>query len=549
MHTIRTKHPRFIRRSWLTALVLLAGLIALTQPTATWAHPLGNFTINRYSRLELGTEQARLFYIVDMAEIPAFQEVARIDTDSDSVISSIEQERYLTQQIGIIQGNLSLNVGGSPVTLVLDQRELQFPEGQGGLKTIRFSAWFTAALPESSAAWQATYRDDNFADRLGWKEIVVRATSGVTLLNSSAPAEDISRELREYPQDLLQSPLDVTTADFSFQPGPTASGSPVAGAASPANLQSPISHLKSVDQFTELITTPLQSPLGVPAALAIAFGLGAAHALSPGHGKTIVAAYLVGARGTARHALFLGLTTTITHTAGVFALGIVTLFVSAFILPEQLYPWLGVLSGVAVFAIGATLLRMRLSGVRGQGSGVRPGDTEIGRHGDRETENGRRATNDGRRATGDGRRTTDNLQSPTHHDALDQHGGHDHGFGYHTHTLPDATQQTVSWRGLLALGVSGGIIPCPSALVVLLSAIALGRVGFGLLLVVAFSLGLAAVLTAIGMLLVYAGRLFERIPIRGRLFRVVPIAGALVVTVAGLGITLQALLQTGLLTL
>jgi ABC-type nickel/cobalt efflux system permease component RcnA len=255
----------------------------------------------------------------------------------------------------------------------------------------------------------------------------------------------------------------------------------------------------SSDRFAELITVGNPGPGLLAGVLLLAFGLGAAHALTPGHGKTIVGAYLVGSRGTAKHALFLGLTTTITHTAGVFAFGLLVLFASQFIVPEQLYPWLGVLSGLLVVTIGFSLLRGRWR---------------------------------------DWRKKPD-----IDHSELE--GYHTHfGIG-HNHT--PATNE-VSWRSLLALGVSGGLLPCPSALVLLLSAVALQRVAFGLLLIVIFSFGLASVLTGIGLTLVYAGRWFSRLDMgNGRWAKALPVFSALFITLAGIGITVQALVQTGAL--
>jgi ABC-type nickel/cobalt efflux system permease component RcnA len=282
-------------------------------------------------------------------------------------------------------------------------------------------------------------------------------------------------------------------ASFSFAPGADGAQPAISLAGGPA---------RGADQLSTLVSTPISGPLGLLAVLAVAMGLGAAHALAPGHGKTIVAAYLVGSRGTVGHAIFLGLTTTITHTAGVFAFGLITLFVSRFLLPEQLYPWLGAVSGALVCLIGLAMLRQRLTGLRGA------------------------AAHD------------------HSHAGQDEGGVHSHGFGEHSHAPASAP---VSWRGLLALGVSGGLLPCPSALVLLLGSVALGRAGMGLLLVLAFSLGLAGVLTLVGVLLVRARGLFARLPVGGGLLRILPIAGAAVVALAGLGITLQAL--SGLLRL
>lgn len=253
-------------------------------------------------------------------------------------------------------------------------------------------------------------------------------------------------------------------------------------------------------------------------AIAGAFVWGAMHAMSPGHGKTIVGAYLAGSRSTAQHALFLGLTTTITHTAGVFALGLVTLFASQYILPEQLYPWLSCLSGLMVVSIGLNLFISRMRS--GQLFKRSPfGHSHTGEH--------------------------------SHHDHSHDHPHHHHhehedNHADHSHLPPGTDGSPVTWRSLLVLGISGGLVPCPSALVLLLSTIALGRIGFGLMLVLVFSLGLAATLTGLGLLLVGARRLFERLPTQIRLVRVLPAVSALFVTLLGLGITTQALMQIGL---
>jgi len=196
------------------------------------------------------------------------------------------------------------------------------------------------------------------------------------------------------------------------------------------------------------------------------------------------------------------------------------LFISNYILPEQLYPWLELLSGVLVIGIGLLLFRSRLDGF------LRRSPTAHFHTHDQRHDHGH--THDHDRGHG--------------HDHE-----HDHGPHGHSHMPPGADGQPVTWRGLLALGISGGLLPCPSALVVLLSAIALQRVALGRLLIVAFSVGLAGVLTGIGMLLVYARRLFDHVPTDGRLLRALPVTSAAIAMLAGLGITLQAIFQTGLL--
>jgi ABC-type nickel/cobalt efflux system permease component RcnA len=257
--------------------------------------------------------------------------------------------------------------------------------------------------------------------------------------------------------------------------------------------------------FTALLTEPLRGPGMILFALAVAASLGAFHALEPGHGKTVVAAYLVGARGTVWHAVLLGLVVTASHTAGVYLLGGVTLYASRYVVPERLYPWLGAASGLLIVALGANLLYRRLTGGRRSAHGHTHAD------------------------------------HPGHHSHDGHHHGHDPGHGHH-HPSPEGP---VSLRALVALGVSGGIVPCPAALVVLLGAVASRQIGLGLLLIVAFSVGLAAVLIAIGLLVVCARWLVTRLDRTGvegpLVHRWLPLASASLMTAAGLVITAQAL--------
>lgn len=491
----------------------LALLLTLVLPKLLWAHPLGNFTVNRYSRLELKVDQINLLYIVDMAEIPTQQERFQIDTNGDKQVDAAEQEAYLVRQIDLFKDNLSLLIDDTPVALVLEDGQIEFPPGQANLPLLRITAQFVALLPPQASPWQVDYRDENYQERLGWREVVVWAGSDVTLLQSNVPSEDVSQELRNYPSDLLQSPLDRNTAAFRFALGGSGRAStgstvnPVAGAV--ANVPGVA---KPNDRFAELITMPTLGPGTILLALLAAFGWGAFHALSPGHGKTIVAAYLVGSRGAVRHALFLGVTTTITHTAGVFALGFVTLFASRFILPEKLYPWLGLISGLLVVTIGVSLVWGRTRSFFGLA------DPDLNHS----------------------------------HDANDFDEnqfrlGHTHGGLSHSHAPVGADGSPVRWRNLLALGISGGLLPCPSALVMMLAAITLQRITLGLILIFVFSIGLASVLTGIGILLVHASQWFTRIPESGRLLRVMPVVSAAFITVVGIVIAWQALMQTGIL--
>ncbi len=474
----------FFKRTGIIATLLLSLLFVQT----VLAHPLGNFSINRYSRVTIADETVNVFFVVDRAEIPAFQNRTNIDTDGDDVISAAETEAYLNQLTPDLLNNLNLTFDGTPVNLSLEERTLTFPEGQGGLLTERLEMMLVAERPAGNG--QLYYADNNFSDRVGWQEIVVDA-DGVEIDTAGLPTEDVSQALTVYPDELLSQPLRISEV--------TVGVGVAAGTVDNSSTNGAVSAERGTDaRFTELINIEVLTPRVVAIALLAAFVLGAAHALSPGHGKTIVGAYLVGSRGTAKHALYLGLITTITHTAGVFMLGLLVLFASRYILPEALYPWLSVLSGLVVVAIGVSLM--------------------LG-HAHRLSE----------KKSGEGK---------------DAEGVHSHFGIEHSHVPPEGA---LSWRNLTALGVSGGIIPCPSALVVLLSAIALQRVGFGLLLILIFSFGLATVLTLLGITFVYAGRYFERATQNHQgLIRALPVVSAVFVTLAGVGITLRAFFETGI---
>jgi ABC-type nickel/cobalt efflux system permease component RcnA len=455
-------------------LLLVALAAAMAMPSTAQAHPLGNFTINRYSLIELSPGSVHVTFALDIAEIPTFQALGGSPDQAAA-------DGYMRANAAGWASSLHLTVNGRAVPLVADvaHGSAGLREGQGGLQILRVELPLSGRLPQA-ATYHASYRDDSFGDRLGWKEIVIHAGAGVVLTESTAATHDVSQMLRHYPKGMLATPLQVRDASFKFHDGQGTSVDVRAQATGTVDTGT------SLGGFTSLIERRHLTPGFVALALLIAMFWGAVHALSPGHGKSLVGAYLVGSRGTARHAAFLGATVTITHTAGVFALGLVALYLSHYIVPETLYPWLAVISGLMVVGVGSGILRRRLRARGGHG-----------------------------------------------HD-------HDHGPGGHTH-LPAGADGAITPRTLLALGVSGGLLPCPSALVVMLGAIALHRTAFGLVLVIAFSLGLAVTLTSVGLLVLYARRYVDRVPSSRRLFAVLPIVSAVLVTTLGVILTLRGL--------
>jgi ABC-type nickel/cobalt efflux system permease component RcnA len=545
--------------------ILLTAWIMIVPNSAT-AHPLGNFSISHYSGIRVSKDAIELRYMIDMAEIPTFQEIQKSGIEPKAGDPSLEA--YLARTAEILRDGLALEVNGKPLVLRAESRKIIFPPGAGGLPTMKVGFLYKAKLigDSNGAEYLLTYRDGNFPGRAGWKEIIaVAAPGGAGILNSSVPEIDRSSQLNDYPMDLLNSPpqelearvafttaavpaplaavgtsvprlekVEQTEADDRLQTIPSqgslsskeiptsqesieAKGttSPIDAVLPPTTESGPV-QLQANRQatprssFTELIATK-QLGIGIVLiALAVAVGLGGFHALEPGHGKTLVAAYLVGSRGTMKHAFLLGLIVTATHTAGVYLLGAVTLYASRYIVPERLYPWLGVVSGVMIAGLGTVLLVRRYLG-------------------------------------------KDGLSSHHHHHANHSHGSdhhqhhhdhsHDHG---HAHNHHDLNPQ-VSLRELLTLGISGGIVPCPAALVVLLSAVSMQRVGFGLLLIVAFSVGLAAVLITIGILMVYARQFMSRFQVDSPLTtRWLPLTSSAFILVFGVALTVQALQTAGI---
>ena len=331
------RHQRLPVTALCTLVFLLYGA-SLVAPPLSLAHPLGNFSISHYAGLRMTREEIELRYVLDMAEIPTF--LAIQETGIVPAVGHPSLRGYLDRQTVVLQEGLLVEVNGQRLTLQEVSSEIVFPPGAGDLPTLKLGIVYRASLkaPCVEAPCHLHYRDSNFPGRLGWHEVIAVAEPGITVVQISVPARDRSRALTDYPADGLRNPPQVLEADVRFQHlrlssvmattgGPPPVTGPVLGPG--AAMPTPRS------AFTALVTTPHLSLGMVCLALAVVVGLGALHALEPGHGKTVVAAYLVGTRGTLRHALSLGLIVTVTHTAGVYLLGVVTLALSHYILPQR----------------------------------------------------------------------------------------------------------------------------------------------------------------------------------------------------------------------
>ncbi len=325
------------------------------------AHPLGNFTINHYAGLQVAPDGVEIDYVLDMAEIPAFQEINQLDINRNRTAEPVETVKYPSEKCNEVNSHLELLIDKQPLALKAVKSAVEFPPGVGGLSTLRLTCNFQGAM-ELVGTQLIEFEDNLYPQRLGWREITVVA-NGVPI-QGNFTSVSITNRLTNYPNNLLSSPLEQRRISFKLNPSLTSNQEPL-----PASAQSfsPLGNAltaRTNDVFTSLITQENRNFLTILIALAIAFLWGGLHALSPGHGKTIVGAYLVGSRSKPQHALFLGLTVTITHTASIFVLGLVTLGTSQFILTEQLYPWLSVLSGLLVVGIGVNLFMSRLQGTQ-----------------------------------------------------------------------------------------------------------------------------------------------------------------------------------------
>jgi ABC-type nickel/cobalt efflux system permease component RcnA len=486
---------------------------------------MGNFSISHFAGIEIGADSVRVKYLLDFAEVPAVRELEQADPDLDDLVTPEERAAYLAAKTDEILPQLTLEVNGENVPLASEWSRVSFPPGEGGLSTVRV-AWMLCAPIASDGPDRGflTWNDAAYEDRDGWKEIRFAGTDGVGIGKTSLRWSPQSDELSEYPEEYLWNPPRDTKGWCLFGPGMQPD------AADDADFQPPdgFGGEPEGDRFARLMSAPVDGPLVLAAALLLAAVLGAGHALEPGHGKTLVAAYLVGQRGTVSQAALLGLTVTFTHTFSVFLLGVVVLFLSRHVVPERLFPWLGFLSGALIAAVGISMLRARLREVHG---GSARGHSHPHHHAH---------AHDPVHAHDHARPPDPALSHDHDHDHGHGHGpAHDHSHGPHghSHAPPDGARL----RDILALGVSGGLVPCPAGIVVLLAAVASGRIAFGLALIVAFSVGLGAVLVGIAVLFVTARRLLDRLPLGGSWIPRLGLVSAAVVTAFGVALAYRAI--------
>ncbi|WAZ20676.1 nickel transporter [Streptomyces cinnabarinus] len=514
--------PRRLLASGAAVFAAAGALVLVPSPVAS-AHPLGNFTVNRYDGLVVASGALRVNHVEDLAEIPATQ--AKPD------IERLGLDQWAGRRCASAARDSEVTVEGRSVALTVKSSHARVRPGQAGLDTLRVECALSAPLPDG-ASLAVGFRAAGAESGPGWREVTARGDR-MTLTESDVPKESLSGELSEYPEELLSSPADTLSAALTVRPGGPALVEEERDAPAASVLP------RGADRWTRALDSLVARndlTVGFAAlALFIAIGLGALHAVAPGHGKTLMAAVATARGGRARmkDVLPLAASVTITHTLGVVALGLLVTAGSA--AAPSVITWLGVASGALVMAAGATLVR-RAWHQRGHHHHPHSPVPErtpvlVGAH-----SHGHEHSHSHDHDHGHDHDHSHEHEHPKEHT-------HTHGGTTHTH----ATAPTV--RGTILLGFAGGLVPSPSAVVVLVGAAALGHAWFGLLLVVAYGVGLALTLTAAGYAVVRLGagasRWVERRPrwavhpVAGLVRRTAPLVSALVVVALGAGLVLK----------
>ncbi|MEU5042997.1 urease accessory protein UreH domain-containing protein [Streptomyces griseorubiginosus] len=585
----------------LPAVLTAACALALLPSGSASAHPLGNFTVNRYDGLVAAPGRLSVDHVEDLAEIPATQ--AKPD------LERLGTTEWAAQRCQKAAEGAEVTVDGRPADLVVSSSHARLRPGQAGLNTLRVECRLTAPLPKEASV-SLGFHSAGTDSGPGWREITARGDR-MTLTASDVPTKSVSKELTTYPQELLSSPADTVTASVRVRPGGPALAEEKTEAPAASVLP------RGADRWTRALDSLVARhdlTVGFAAlALLIAIVLGAMHALAPGHGKTLMAAVAAARGGKARmkDVLPLAASVTVTHTLGVVALGLLVTAGSA--AAPSVIAWLGIASGLMVTAAGVTLLRRALrtrthqhphghghghdhSHGHGHGHGgdhphghshdhshdhphapaaeepeerslvlvaahaeTAPATAKAHQHVHAPGHSDTHAPAHTHTHASDHTHDHHHGHSHTHdhdhdHTHSDEHG-HDHPHPHnhsleHTHggfTHTHAVAPTV--RGTILLGFAGGLVPSPSAVVVLVGAAALGQAWFGLLLVVAYGVGLALTLTAAGFAVVRLGSGVTRVldrrprlaasPLTALVRRTAPLMSAFVVVALGAGLVLK----------
>jgi nickel/cobalt exporter len=504
---MRAGHSRLLSVSsaLLCALCVLRG-------ESVFAHPVPRENHDRTIKVTLTPTGVRVDYVLEMDERLVGRDLEHAD-DIGAISSRKELREAFVRYYGpILAGNLEARFDGKPLLFALRPRQPgeKAPPPQPP-DHVRFdfsfeAPWVTAAGREHRFSLRESNYEDDEVSRL---ELSLAVVPGITLIRSEVPDPAIQSQPRLARKSGEGERRRVVKADFTTGEAPpktvAQTSTPPESTGTKAD-PAPQVEAAAEDEPHNLMHLLLDTRRGYVVLLLLAAGFGAVHALTPGHGKTLVAAYLVGERGTVWHALLLGLVTTLTHTAAVLLLAAVLYFFPNLVAGD-VQSLLGLVGGLLVTGLGLWLLLRRLTGQADHF----------------------------------------HLSGHSHH----HHHGHDHGHDHHhDHSHGHGEGDHVHVHGvskwhLVTLGMSGGIIPCWDAIALLCLAISARRLGLALPLLLAFSAGLAGVLVALGVGVVYArkwaGARWGDSPRAQRVVRLLPLASAALITVLGLGLCYQNL--------
>lgn len=561
------------RRGALDALAKHAVMVILASvlwTTAAAAHPMGNFAVCHFAAIRPFTEEIRIHYIIDMAEVPTYHELKKIDTNGDKQYTDSELSAYLEKHDELLVSGLDLEIDGERRPLDIRDSNLEIRDGLPGLKILWFEFSLSASVPEKQ--WPkrtVSYADNNFPDDMGWKEIRVFGSPETVIIEKSELSPKTSDGLTNYPESLTgDPPLDLSVT-FTYGPGSSDELYALDSGAAPDKSEKQLGFservMKKFDIFPYLEKETLSTRV-VIVGIIFAFILGCFHALAPGHGKTLVAAYLVGTKGRPTDALTLGFIVTFTHVAAVLAIFVILLSFWDRLNTEHLYGWLAAASGVVIAGMGLWIIFRNY-----RGKYIPHVHDEFGRHVSPEELKNRpelleHSSGHGPHGHTHSHDAHHNGHSHDHDHSHDHHShdhdhSHDHEYGHQrdtgeslsgAHTPPndsDKSRKGVRFIDLLTLGVTGGIVPCPTAIIILFASIGLNRLAFGLILMISFSVGLAFVLIAIGLMIVYT-RNFAESRMKFETSRVIgflPYVSGALVALIGLGIFINGLRSAGLI--
>jgi ABC-type nickel/cobalt efflux system permease component RcnA len=487
-------------------------MLATGVPAA--AHPLGNFTINHLTKITVARDRVTLRYVLDMAEIPTFALMR--EHDPNGRMTQPQLDAWALEEAATVVPQLDLRIDGASAPLAALTTRATTRPGAGGLPTLYFVADFTAPL--TAGAHTIAYADRTFEGRLGWKDVVV------------SPGTEPTRELTAYPSALLGSPRDTTSvvADVSAARIVHVHGGGAAAAASAAP-SAAVSSVARSNQLSDMLARGTNNPVFVLLTLLVAVALGALHALEPGHGKTLLAVSLVGARATTGQAAILAGSLTVAHTAGVLLLGVAIILLKGYFVPESIYPWITLISGIVIAVIGARAVARQIIARQPYAHSHAHGHAHAHAH-----EHPHEHHPHERRG------------AEPHHHAHDHAHDHSHDDLEHAHSHAIPGDTPLRFGPTVWAAMSGGVAPCPAALVVLFAAIAQNVLAYGIVVIVFFSFGLAATLTGLGIGVVRGASWLSARPRFDRFVRYGPLVSAVVIALIGSVMVGQGFVQQGL---